>query len=415
MAQQPPPQPWTTKPEIDTNYDLTNHRAQNVTCLATHGTKLLAGSADGRITTYDLEKRSEIATTPRDNKGHDRSIVGCSWFHDGGVFVSACCAGHVVVWDANVMKAACRFALPALASAALSPMSTGPTAAVCAVGTGDGACRLCDARSGACHSSLAHGRGPVAALAWHPTNSTLLTAGADGAAHLWDVRTLKKRGSLDRHDLSGAPASINDRVAKTAHDGGLRLAAFGDTSLITAGADERLRAWDSETGAFVSDAFAPVQIRGTRSPAPLQCAFLEGSALIPDGRHASLVSLDSANETWRTPEHAGGVRACAVASSLNRFVACDDRGGLAVWRPALVVEPAVEEDDDTPQIRVDVALAAEADDADDFDALRREFEESRRAAAEDRWRAREERPAEEPRRRRRRVGDVVRRATDRGA
>jgi hypothetical protein len=125
--------------------------------------------------------------------------------------------------------------------------------------------------------------------------------------------------------------------------------------------------------------------------------------------------LDSANEIWRTPEHAGGVRACAVASSLNRFVACDDRGGLVVWRPALVAEPAVE-DDDAPQIRVDVALAAEADDADDFDALRREFEESRRAAAEDRRRAREERPAEEPRRRRRRrVGDVVRRATDRGA
>ena len=139
--------------------------------------------------------------------------------------------------------------------------------------------------------------------------------------------------------------------------------------------------------------------------------------MIPDGRHASLLSLDSANVAWRTPEagHAGGVRACAVASSVNRFVACDDRGGLVVWRPALVVEPAVE-DDDAPQIRVDVALAAEADDADDFDALRREFEESRRAAAEDRRRAREDRPAEEPRRRRRRrVGDVVRRATDRGA
>ena len=144
MAQQH----WTSRPEIDTNY-YTNHRAQNVTCLATHGTKLLAGSADGRVALYDLEKRSEIATTPRDSTGHDRSIVGCSWFHDGGVFVSACCAGNVVVWDANVMKAACRFDLPALASAALSPMSTGPTAAVCAVGTTDGAARLCDARSGA--------------------------------------------------------------------------------------------------------------------------------------------------------------------------------------------------------------------------------------------------------------------------
>ena len=118
MAQQPPPQPWTSRPEIDTNYGL---RAQNVTCLATHGTKLLAGSADGRVALYDLEKRSEIATTPRDRSGHDRSIVGCSWFHDGGVFVSACCAGNVVVWDASQMKAACRFDLPALASAALSP------------------------------------------------------------------------------------------------------------------------------------------------------------------------------------------------------------------------------------------------------------------------------------------------------
>ena len=122
-----------------------------------------------------------------------------------------------------------------------------------------------------------------------------------------------------------------------------------------------------------------------------------------------LVSLDSANEAWRTPEagHAGGVRACAVASSVNRFVACDDRRGLVVWRPALVVEPAVE-DDDAPQIRVDVALAAEADDADDLDALRREFEESAgrppRTGGATRGAATEEEPR---RRRRRRVGDVV--------
>ena len=95
---------------------------------------------------------------------------------------------------------------------------------------------------------------------------------------------------------------------------------------------------------------------------------------------------------------------------MNRFVACDDRGGLVVWRPALVVEPAVE-DDDAPQIRVDVALAAEADDADDFDALRREFEESRRAAAEDRrrrariGRKRSRAAAAPARRRRRAAGD----------
>ena len=127
----------------------------------------------------------------------------------------------------------------------------------------------------------------------------------------------------------------------------------------------------------------------------------------------SLLSLDSANEAWRTPEagHAGGVRACAVASDIHRFVACDDRGGLVVWRPALVVEPAVE-DDDAPQIRVDVALAAEADDADDFDALRREFEESRRAqgiGAGGGGRRGGTVAAAAARR------DVVRRATDRGA
>ena len=122
-------------------------------------------------------------------------------------------------------------------------------------------------------------------------------------------------------------------MAKTAHDGGLRLAAFGDTTLITAGADERLRAWDAESGAFVSDAFAPVQIRGTRSPAPLQAAFLEGSALIPDGRHASLISLDSANETWRTPEagHAGGVRACAGALSYTNGAVASAQGRVYVW------------------------------------------------------------------------------------
>ena len=421
MAQQPP-QPWTDRPELDTNYDLVGHRTQNVTCLSAHGSKVLAGGADGRVALFDLEQRNKplIATTPRDSTGHDRAVVGCGWFHDGGVFVSACCAGNVVVWDASTTQAACRFDLKqALASAALAPLSTGPTAAICAAGTGDGSARLCDARSGACHATLTHGHGAVAALAWHPTNGTLLTAGADGAAHLWDVRTLKKRGSLDRCDLSGAPASINDHVAKTAHDGGLRLAVFSSTVLLTAGADERLRAWDSTTGAFASDAFAPLQIKRTRSPAPLQSVFLAAGALVPDGRNASLVSLESANEAWRTPDagHAGDVRACAFSSAVNRVVSCDDRGGLVVWRPPVAVEPA-DEGEDAPQIRVDVALAAaDDDDDDDFDSLRREFEEARRAAAEDRRRERE-RPAveEEPRRRRRRferAGEVVRRATDR--
>ena len=99
MAQQHQPQ-WTSRPEVDTNH--TNHRAQNVTCLATHGTKLLAGSADGRITTYDLEKRSEIATTPRDRSGHDRSIIGCSWFHDGGLRLAAAKGGATLARESRL-------------------------------------------------------------------------------------------------------------------------------------------------------------------------------------------------------------------------------------------------------------------------------------------------------------------------
>ena len=82
MAQQQPH--WTSKPEIDTNYNNLTNRAQNVTCLATHGTKLLAGSADGRVALYDLEQRSTPASAC---EGSDRQSKRCGMGGGWGIYI----------------------------------------------------------------------------------------------------------------------------------------------------------------------------------------------------------------------------------------------------------------------------------------------------------------------------------------
>ena len=60
---------------------------------------------------YIDQKRSEIS----DAAGPQRprpSIVGCSWFHDGGVFVERVLRGQRGCVDAATMRAACRLTRP---------------------------------------------------------------------------------------------------------------------------------------------------------------------------------------------------------------------------------------------------------------------------------------------------------------
>ena len=73
--------------------------------------------------------------------------------------------------------------------------------------------------------------GQISTARWSPDEATILTAGEDGKARLWDVSTKISR-TVSGHDNSILQATWSQ-------DGG---------SLLTASMDDTARVWDAQTG-----------------------------------------------------------------------------------------------------------------------------------------------------------------------
>ena len=150
-------------------------------------------------------------------------------------------------------------------SHALSPIADHLLVA-CA--TQHAAVRLVDLRTGASAHSLSGHQGAVLSVAWSPEHQHILVSGgSDGTVRLWDIRrSAGCLGVLDMEDSIGTWGE--DGLGKNArlplrgkaHVGACNGVIWTDDGrhLVTAGHDERVRVWHTDSGANALSHFGPV-------------------------------------------------------------------------------------------------------------------------------------------------------------
>lgn len=126
-----------------------------------------------------------------------------------------------------------------------------------------------DLRSGAAtHSLIGHGGGAVFSVAWSPKEENVLcSAGVDGTVRFWDVRRSNGAlGVLDMNDSIGVAGydglglGARRGARGTAHTGPVNGVVWSEEGryVVTVGHDERIRVWDTESGANTLASFGPV-------------------------------------------------------------------------------------------------------------------------------------------------------------
>jgi WD40 repeat protein/beta-lactamase regulating signal transducer with metallopeptidase domain len=157
------------------------------------------------------------------------------------------------------------------------------------------------------------GRGAVTAVALSPDGRTLATGGRDGIIRLWDVAA-----GTERTTLPGHPGGVT----------ALRFASAG--RLVSAGADERVRAWDLTSGRAVGTV--------------IQATDDLRIALSPDGRTVAIVGAKVSGVLLWDLKDGGPVRQLgetADAATAAAFTPAGDRlatgyadGKVRLWELA---------------------------------------------------------------------------------
>jgi DNA excision repair protein ERCC-8 len=239
------------------------------------GRYLLSGGADSSIALWDLEAQPTLAdgnptyaplsAVSKTAEEHKLGITQISFYpFDSLAFLTSSYDHTVKIYSSETLAPSASFDLDSVVyNIALSPIASHLLVA-CA--TQHPAVRLVDLRSGASAHSLAGHSGAILSTAWSPTREHVLASGAtDGSVRFWDVRrSVSELGTLDMEDsigvLGGPSSSMHNSTQGRAHRGPVNGIVWTEDGhhLVTCGHDQRIRVWDTATGANTLANFGPM-------------------------------------------------------------------------------------------------------------------------------------------------------------
>jgi len=206
-----------------------------------------------------------MLSNPKTSEQHKLGISQVAYYpFDSLAFLTSSYDKTVKIYSSETLVPTATFSFPSVVyGLALSPIASHLLVA-CA--TQHPSVRLIDLRSGANTHALAGHSAAILSVAWSPTRDHILASGSvDGTVRFWDVRRgAAEIGCLDYEDSLGilrSPSSsfLPNAVPGKAHQGAVNGIAWTEDGyhLITAGHDERIRVWDTDTGANTLVNFGP--------------------------------------------------------------------------------------------------------------------------------------------------------------
>lgn len=316
-----------------------------------------------------------LTHSPRGASAHAFGITHLSFYpFDSLAFLSSSYDHTLALQSSETLSASATFDLGSVVySHATSSIASH---LLVAAATQHPAVRLIDLRSGASTHSLAGHAGAVLSVSWHPKHEHILASGAtDGSLRLWDIRrSASSLGILDINDSSGILSSSTtqrDRSRAKAHTGPVNGVTWSDSGayIVSNGHDERIRVWDSATGANTLTNFGPsVKNSHTSTLLPLLTpSSLTGPGkellIYPNPRELLTFELHTGKllSRLRTPSYATaqtvGSTTTAVRNPVNRTTSLAWRahnielysahadGTVRCWKPRTWEDKVIEDDE----------------------------------------------------------------------
>ena len=270
------------------------------------GTSVVSANIDGSVTRWDARSASPVETL----RGHANSVQQLVFSRDGKTLYTVSSDGTAIAWGipgGRSVKRTFRFTHDRLFDGAYDrhPGRFSPDGRLIAVGLKERGIGLWNARTLTPTASLVETGGEVKTLAFAPDGRTLAAVTSNGQATIWDVATLSLRHGP--------------------------LPAYGG---LLAGV-----AFSADGSTFATSGSAGVQLRNTRTGAPLGGGFGYSSggadvALSADGALAALAVTGVGSphaEVWdvETRSRVATFRGGADGDSLSVALSADGRAARA--------------------------------------------------------------------------------------